>query len=80
MGRLMTYNSINQPGNAVLTMRKQSCDNRHPLSLDHSADGFDIWWIRTFAQHAAVVAQASALKRAYQRSSSADKAPAEQAN
>jgi len=35
-----------------------------------SAAGFNIWWQKTFAQHAAMAAEASALMRAHRRVSS----------
>jgi len=39
-------------------------------NLNLAADGFNIWWNKTVAQHTAVVAQASALVRAYRHVSS----------
>jgi hypothetical protein len=38
----------------------------HP-NLNPVADDFDTWWQKTFAQHTALVAQASSLMRAHQR-------------
>jgi len=76
----MSNKGFGETCDAYPAMRKRSCDNQPRSSLDHSAEGFDIWWNRTFARHAAVVAQASALKRAYQRASSSDKAGNAQAH
>jgi len=76
----MATQSFNQQGDVHFATRKRSSDNQLPSNLDHSADGFDIWWNRTFALHAAVLAQASALKRTYQRVRSTEGARAGQAH
>jgi hypothetical protein len=65
---MMAYQECNAVG--AVTLAAQKRPNEKTLHSDLSADGFDIWWKKTFAQHAAVVAQASTLMRAYRRVSS----------
>jgi hypothetical protein len=67
----MAYQGIN-PADEIrfAAQNKQGGKQSHP-DLNLGADGFDLWWKRTFAQHTAVVAQASALMRAHRRVSSA---------
>jgi hypothetical protein len=50
----ITSAAPNEPGGKQL----------HP-DFVFAADGFDIWWKKTFAQHTAMVAQASALMRTH---------------
>ena len=70
----MAYQGMNPPGDIHFATRKDPSGRQlHPV-LNLAADGFDIWWNKTFAQHTAVVAQASALMRAHQRVSSVGEA------
>jgi hypothetical protein len=76
----MTYQKFNPPGNIPFAARNKSIGKQFHPDLNLSADGFDVWWKKTFAQHAAVVAQASALMRAHRRVSSVGEARIEQAH
>jgi hypothetical protein len=67
IGIWMIYHGFNQPNGAPFAPRKRVSEKHLPSNLDLSADGFDTWWNRTFAQHTAVIAQASALMHAHQR-------------
>jgi hypothetical protein len=62
----MTYSCFNQSNGTLLTTRKSPCGKQIRSNAALSADGFDTWWNKTYARHTAVVAQASALMRAYQ--------------
>lgn len=72
----MATQCFNQQDEVLVASRKRSSDPQLPSIHAHSSEGFHIWWDRTSAQHSAVVAQASALKRAYQRVSSSNGARA----
>jgi hypothetical protein len=67
-GVLMAYHGFSQPDHALFAARRRLSDKQHPSNLDVSADGFIIWWNKTFARHIDVIAQASALVRAHQDS------------
>jgi hypothetical protein len=67
----MTYQGINPSGEEPFTAQNKPSRTRSQPDLNLAADGFDLWWEKTFAQHTAVVAQASALMRAHRRVSSA---------
>ncbi len=66
----MAYQGFNPAGDLHFTARNKPSDKQFHPDLKVAADGFDVWWNKTFAQHAAVVAQASALMRAHRRVSS----------
>jgi len=69
----MAYRRFNTTGDIPFaTQKKQGEKQSHP-DLNLAADGFDIWWNKTFAQHTAVLAQASALMHAHRRVSSTGK-------
>jgi hypothetical protein len=69
----MAYQGFNTTSNIpFVTQMKPSETQSHP-DLSLGADGFDIWWNKTSAQHAAVLAQASALMCAHKRVSSIEK-------
>ena len=70
----MVYQGFNPPGDTLFAARRRPNDKQLHPDLDLAAEGFDIWWKKTFAQHAAVVAQASALMRAHRRGSSVGEA------
>jgi len=67
----MTYRGINQAGDISFVARNKPNERQLHPDPNLAADGFDMWWNKTFAQHTAVVAQASALMRAHLRVSSA---------
>jgi len=76
----MAYQGINQAGDIPFTARQKPSEKRLHPDLNLTADGFDIWWKKTFAQHTAMVAQASALMRAHRRVSSVSEARIGQAH
>jgi len=69
----MAYQGINPTGDITFTTQKAPSEKQSHPDLSLGADGFDIWWNKTFAQHTAVLAQASALMRAHRRVSSTRK-------
>jgi len=66
----MAYQGINPTGEMPFTGQDKSSETRFQPDLNLAADGFDLWWKKTFEQHTAVIAQASALMRAHRRVSS----------
>jgi len=48
--------------------------------MNLAVSGFDNWWHKTFAQHTAVIAKASALMRAHRRVSAASDSRVSQAH
>jgi len=70
----MAYQGINPTGDIPFATQKRLGEKRSHPDLSLAADGFDIWWKKTFAQHTAVVAQASALMRAHRRAGSVGEA------
>ena len=74
----MAYQGYNPPSDMPFAGRYKPSEKQCHPDLDRAVDGFEIWWKRTFAQHTAVVAQASALMRAHRRVSSVDEVCIEQ--
>jgi hypothetical protein len=64
---MTSYQQLNPQCGLLFTVRKKLNDRQSHLNLNPGADGFDIWWQKTFAQHTAVLEQASALMRAHRR-------------
>jgi hypothetical protein len=68
------YPEVNAKGSQPCAVRKKPNDQHiNPIS-SLAADGFDIWWQKTFAQHSAMASEASALMRTHRRLSSANHA------
>jgi hypothetical protein len=67
----MAVRDLTLCGDPLLAARKRHLDKQFPQNPDLAADGFEIWWQRTFAEHTAVAAQASALIRAHRLGNSA---------
>jgi hypothetical protein len=65
---------FNPQGVQLFATRKKLNDRYVHPNHNAAADGFDVWWQKTFALHTAVVAQASALMRAHRRVNSAGEA------
>ena len=63
----------------LFTSRKGLNDRQLHPNLNPATDGLNIWWQKTFAQHSAVVARASALMRAHRRVSAASESRLSQA-
>ena len=70
--------NANQEFNAqrslLLGARKKLDDQYVIPNSSLAAGGFNIWWQKTFAQHTAMAAEASALMRTHSRVSSANQA------
>jgi phage-related tail protein len=64
-----SYQQLNPQCGQLFIARKSL--NGRQSQPNPAADGFETWWQKTFAQHSAMVAQASALMRAHQRVSAA---------
>jgi len=52
-------------------VREKQNDQQIIPNSSLAADGFDVWWRKTFAQHTAMAAEASALMLAHRRVGSA---------
>jgi hypothetical protein len=76
----MAHRGFNLPVDLLLAARKAPADKHIHSNLSLTADGFDNWWQKTFAQHTAMAAEASALLRAHRRVNSADQARTQQAH
>jgi hypothetical protein len=70
----MAYQGINAAGEVPFAAQNKRRRKQFHPDFSIAADGFDLWWKKTFAQHTAVDAQASALMRAHRRVSSAGEA------
>jgi hypothetical protein len=66
-----SYQQLNPQRGQLLTGRQRLNDRQSHPNLNPASDGFESWWQRTFAQHTAVAAQASALMRAHRQFSAA---------
>jgi len=63
----MVHQGYRQQDDALVMTQRRSSEKQLPSIQDLASDGFDTWWARTSARHAAVFAQASSLVRALQR-------------
>lgn len=70
------YKQSSPQCNQLFSGRNSLNDRQLNPNPNHVADGFDIWWHKTFAQNKVVVAQASALMRAHRRVSAASESRA----
>lgn len=68
------YPGFNAQPSQRFAVRKPLSSQQFHSNQGPATDGFDIWWQKTFAQHVAVVAEASALMRAHQRIASTSQA------
>jgi acyl-CoA reductase-like NAD-dependent aldehyde dehydrogenase len=75
-----SYQQLNPQCGQLFTERKRLNDRESHPNLNPAADGFDTWWQKTFAQHTAMVAQASALMRAHRRVSASIESRVNQAH
>ena len=62
-----SHQQFNPQRGRLSAARNRLNDPQFPPNTNLAARGFDTWWHKTFAQHTAVVAQASALMRAHRR-------------
>jgi hypothetical protein len=67
-------------GSELPAARDKVIEQQFYPNMNLASDGFEIWWHKTFAQHTAMVAQASALMRAHRRVSAANESRASQAH
>jgi len=63
----MAYRGINGAAEVPFAAQNTPRGKQFHPDLNSASDGFDLWWKKTFAQHTAVVAEASALVRAHRR-------------
>jgi hypothetical protein len=75
-----SYQQLNPRCDRLVPARNRLNGRQSHPNLDPAADGFDNWWQKTFAQHSAVVAQASTLMRALRRASAASESRVSQAH
>jgi len=59
------YHGTNAQTSSPLAPHKKRNEEHFHLDSSLANSGFDIWWQKTFAQHTAVFAEASALVRAH---------------
>ena len=59
------YHGIDARISQTFAARKKRDEQQFHPDSKLAPDGFDIWWQKTFAQHTAVFAEASALVRAH---------------
>jgi hypothetical protein len=70
----MAFQGLTRPHDTLLGTRKGLSEKHLSCHPNLSAEGFGIWWNRTEALQAAVVAEASALMRAHRRVRPTDEA------
>ena len=61
----MASHELNPVVAMASTARKKLGERQFHPAFNLAAAGFDNWWKKTFAEHAATVAQASSLMRAH---------------
>jgi hypothetical protein len=77
---MSSHQQFNSQFGQLFTARERLNDRQSHLNLNPAADGFDTWWQKTFAEHTAVVAQASALMRTHRRISATSESRVSQAH
>jgi hypothetical protein len=65
-----TYQQLNPQCGRLPAAHNRLNEQQFPPNMNLVVGGFDIWWHKTFAQHTAVIAQASAIMRAHRGVSS----------
>jgi acyl-CoA reductase-like NAD-dependent aldehyde dehydrogenase len=71
-----SYQQFNPRYGQLSAVRGRLNDQQFHPSVNLARGDFDTWWQKTFAQHAAVVAEAAALMRAHRRTSAASESHA----
>jgi len=71
---IMAFQGVNTIVGGRIASNNKPNYHRIDPAHDVATDGFIIWWNKTLAQHAAMVAQASALIRVHRRVNSVDEA------
>lgn len=61
----MVYQNIRLAGGKISTMHNELNNKQPNQAMGTTTDGFDLWWNKIFAQHADMVAEASAIMSEY---------------